>query len=1656
MDCRCYGWDSLKNPRLVLVESELKSQRYPPRREQLHSSWNYPDERTSTFATMIEPMCILLALRFVARPFAAAVIICVVGASTYAQTAGKLWVGGSDLTGALGLGVPVLSDRPIKLHDNVEKVAIYDRQSLILKTDGSLCRAGWDQNGWINGLSFNNTPQLVAHNITDMAAGSGCILFLRDDGILWGAGTNISNRLGNGELGAAGDYQVVAVDVVSFAAGVTHTAYVTSDGSAWTLGTGYLGQLGDGTFGDNHSPEKVLDEVAEVFAGSYFTLFLKRDGTLWETGSNNGTSDVQFAVPKQVATGVKQVAASGRRYVYTTNEGRGIIRSPAGLDASSPPSSQTVKAMGVSGGVESEANSYFYIDENDAMWAVGGNGWGQLGTGDRLPSAYRQVAENVRFIEGGIEFTLFVTHDNELWGMGNLRWGQAGDSATRQRPFLSESDHTVLQVSAGVEHTLMVDENGVLWAMGLNRFGRLGDGFNGQYSGEPIRSEPVPIATGVKSVAAGRNHSLFLKNDGSVWGMGWNVEHVISLATAATVWKPTRITGGVASIAATTVDSYWITTEGDLWALGASSVRYDGQFPSDPVTGAVKIAGDVKKVTTSEDARWVVFLKNDGSMWGLGQYTFNGELGPDAGNGTDVPALIAENVVDIESGRGANYFIDSVGGLWALGFRYSRFPAQIASNVVKVSAGEEYIVFMTSDQNIWSMGRNDSGQLGDGTVIPRSEPVLIGSMAVGFEVGGARTYIWGDDFNPVGRPQIIQPPATGLVYPSETVDLSVTLLEPQGAEYQWYNYGELLSGETGAALALSSNNLADEGQYSVEVVRNGVAIRTNAVALNLVQLPEFARLPQSAELDLGQSYTLSGEAFGSGVAAAQYQWLKNEVPVPDATSSMLVLDNLQPGDEGNYSLQVSVPMGSITSEAAEISLRYPPRILREADSQIIVRGESLSFSAEVAGGPPPSIQWQYNGTDIPDATNANLSLSGGQLVREGNYQFVASNEFGEATSEIYHVDIQWPPTLLREFSPRPIFIGQHFRLAVEVSADPAPVYQWLRDGEPIAHATASVLEIPEVTNADGGNYSVEVTNIHGQITVGPVALTATDWISPRIVQEPNSVSIELGESADFSLKLEYDDEATYQWFRDGEALEGRADAILEIASTGLPDVGSYQARITNPGGTTWSAEVALVLSDVGFAGVYRGKTENGDGQFAMFVDLDQQAHFIGQHHHGEWGFEQAISIAPDGGFEVIVPWGGGLPPPNVPQSVVFMTVSGKISANGSIVGSWADGALEGSRVADRGTSQELVGWYRLGEIGGFTESQVIAGADGRVFAWIVAPTGPWSAEGEISTEGALNVVMGEFGSLTGAVSASTKIASLRWLPAEGNRIDLSGADSTGIERQRLVNISARSRVATGNDAMIAGFVVSGAGERRVLIRVVGPTLGDFGVGGVMAHPALAIFNQNDTSMPIAENEGWLGSADVAVIRDLTADIGAFPLGETSLDSALLADLPPGAYSVVARDADAMGGVVLTEVYDLSNVDGGQKLLNISSRALVGAGEDVLIAGFVVNGEVPKRVLIRGVGPTLASFGVSGALSNPQLELRAQSATDAIASSENWVNEPAAGLIRQAAGEVGAFELRADGGDAALLLNLEPGSYSAVLRGIDGSTGVGLVEVYEVP
>jgi hypothetical protein len=362
----------------------------------------------------------------------------------------------------------------------------------------------------------------------------------------------------------------------------------------------------------------------------------------------------------------------------------------------------------------------------------------------------------------------------------------------------------------------------------------------------------------------------------------------------------------------------------------------------------------------------------------------------------------------------------------------------------------------------------------------------------------------------------------------------------------------------------------------------------------------------------------------------------------------------------------------------------------------------------------------------------------------------------------------------------------------------------------------------------------------------------------------------------------------------------------------------------------------------------------------------------------------------------------------------------------------------------------------------------------------------------VNTSGNLTFALGETTkTITVAVNANSVLeldksfvvnitSATNAIIADGQAIGTIINDD-GALPERLANISTRSRVLTGDNVMIGGFIIDGSTPKRVLVRSRGPSMAraPFFVPGTLTNPVVRIFSGPTV---IAQNDNWQDSPNcpdfvcegaVEIMNSgfdpCTPNPGQnLPPQGCTLEAAILITLPPGAYTAIVTGADSSTGVALVEVFE-ADASVVSELGNISARSFVQSGDNVMIGGLIIDGTTPATVLLRARGPSMsgAPFFVPGTLANPFLQLF--SGETVIAQNDNWQDPPSCGGLPCG----GAAQIAVTGLDpcqpnpgqstsppgcaqeSAIFITLPPGAYTAVVSGVGGATGVGLVEVFEL-
>lgn len=241
-----------------------------------------------------------------------------------------------------------------------------------------------------------------------------------------------------------------------------------------------------------------------------------------------------------------------------------------------------------------------------------------------------------------------------------------------------------------------------------------------------------------------------------------------------------------------------------------------------------------------------------------------------------------------------------------------------------------------------------------------------------------------------------------------------------------------------------------------------------------------------------------------------------------------------------------------------------------------------------------------------------------------------------------------------------------------------------------------------------------------------------------------------------------------------------------------------------------------------------------------------------------------------------------------------------------------------------------------------------------------------------------------------------------------------------------------------DNVLIGGFIINGSQSKQIIIRAIGPSLVSSGVAGALADPVLELHDSSGAL--ISSNDDWQSGGQASQI----SASGFAP--SNSLESAVIATLSPGNYTAIVKGFNNITGVALVELYEMGSTT--TRLKNVSTRGPVGISDDVMIGGFIINGSQSKQIIIRGIGPSLTASGIVGALANPFLELHDASGA-VVGTNDNWQT---GGQVNQisASGFAPSNSL-----ESAIIGTFSPGNYTAIIKGTNNSTGVGMVEIYDL-
>ena len=818
-------------------------------------------------------------------------------------------------------------------------------------------------------------------------------------------------------------------------------------------------------------------------------------------------------------------------------------------------------------------------------------------------------------------------------------------------------------------------------------------------------------------------------------------------------------------------------------------------------------------------------------------------------------------------------------------------------------------------------------------------------------------------------------------------------------------------------------------------------------------LPDFMEYDRAISVPISGSFSSDWPAFSQGTVSGTLTR-----PANSATGTYTLTLST-----GGRSSRLNAELNLIASVPADSSITYQRGATNTAELKfrlVSAGGASATVSANTAFTVPDADTVVLAPFSFVDSSSMSFSVGQTRLNRNGKrYTGLAALADGMPATHWpdyreWHIEVvdqndtdkdgipdlsdavpPVPPAITSDPTDKRVAPGQAVEFSVTATGT-GLTYQWYKDGVAIAGATSSKYTIAAAKATDAGKYRVVVTNPSGTATSRDAALDLITVI-PTVTNSTQPHDVPVGGSV--TLRGTVANSTVTQWLVQGKPVGG-ANAVPSTLSNVQPYQSGYYTLLAANGGasvrskpvlvrvgtpdlllhnetldrTRWA--VALPFSDSNATAAGAGIVLENRGRllshepYPTLVDFRARIRFTGSTYDNFNVVLRTDGTTQSGSFSrgiaAKVQLRGGDAGSLGVNNVGFVDMSGIELAAGSIAlatNTWFD-----LRVVDDG--------YTLG-------------------LYLDDMANPVVTTSTITRTGHLIGIQNREGAGGGSfISAGSRVE------IDHIQIYSLGAHHASGVSPRFVNVSTRGFVGTGSQSMIAGLVVSGNTARRMVIRAAGPALAPYGVQGVLGDPFLNIYAGEKL---IGTNDDWNGNVDAG-----------FAFARGSKDSAVEVLMPPGGYTAQVIGTGDRTGVALVEVYDLEEAHGkGDRVANLSTRGLVRAGDQIMIAGIVTSGAGMQTLLIRGVGPTLQQYGVTDALPDPVLRIYDEAGT-LLLSNDDW-GTYYGDVVGASFATAGAFALPQGSADAAFVVQLPPGRYTFQLSSADNRTGVALLEAYEL-
>jgi hypothetical protein len=910
-------------------------------------------------------------------------------------------------------------------------------------------------------------------------------------------------------------------------------------------------------------------------------------------------------------------------------------------------------------------------------------------------------------------------------------------------------------------------------------------------------------------------------------------------------------------------------------------------------------------------------------------------------------------------------------------------------------------------------------------------------------------------------PVITTQPLSQTAVVGSTVTFAAAASGTPAPNFQWKKSGADISGASTATLTLTNIQLADAATYTVVATNSAGSATSNGAALTVNAPPAITTQPLSQTAVVGASVTFVVAA--SGTPAPTYQWKKGGVDISGATSATLALSNLQLTDAATYTVSATNSVSVATSNSAVLTVNSAPAFTTQPQSQTVTAGATVTFTAAASGTPSPAFQWRKDGADIAGATSATLTLNNVQLADGATYTVVATNTVSSLTSVGAILTVNpalTAPVITTQPQAQTAVVGSFATFGAAASGTPAPTYQWRKNGTDIAGATGPTLTLNSIQFSDAADYSVVALNSVASVASNTAALTV--HAPPSFTAQPQSQSVVAGTPVTFASAASGTPAPTYQWKKGGADISGATGATLTLNAAQLGDAGIYTVVATNAVTSVTSNGATLSVSAAPVAPAITAQPQSQTAVAGSSVIFSVAATGTPTPTY-QWK-KGLLDIA--GAISPTLTLGNVQLSDAATYSVaVSNSVASVTSASATLtvnvpptftVQPASQTVLAGAAVtltsAATGVPTPTFQWKRDGaEIVGATSSALTLNnvqlADAATYTVVAtnAASSVTSASAVLSVNVpptittqplSQTVFVGANVTLTSAASG-TPAPAFQWKKDGGSLLGATGPSLT------------LNNVQTGDSGAYVLVATNAAGSATsatatLAVNPVPPTIATQPQSHTVAVGSAVVFSVEATGNALTYQ--W--KKDGAPILAATAS-RLFLAGTQSRDI--------GNYTVTVGNAG--GGFASSNAAALSVVTTSNpgRVVNWSVRGTSGAGNKVLIMGFVTGGDGTSgntNLLVRGAGPSIipAPYYVTDALTDPAISVIPAGSSTPFTGNDNWGGTAA---LKTAAQTTGAFPFVSDASkDAAVVGDFPRNVYSVVVSGNNGATGSTLAEIYD--